>query len=729
MLTKLVAGVLREILEESTPLVGGTSQTIITGITASDAVKSRALAFLILSDLVSVPAITATLTIVDRKLAVVITNNAANTTSATYKLDIALIGSPQQARDFATGVVHVLLNGNTIGTPLATANAPGAMSAASAAQSIDIKCDGDITATLDAAIATLMSGASAKGGHIRLSPGEGTYTGQLVIPDDGAVNPLQRSLRISGAGNWACGSVGTSPDDEWLGPVGGTILDMPYAGGPKIIATGIGKFELDHLTLRDSVDGTQPFTSVTNTVLHAHEVTLVGKTAFVTAQDGFTFGIAALSLGFKNIIENCVFQRIRRGVWGKCYVNTMEVLRNSWATGCGGDSAIVLDTASVGPINGVVIRGNLIEARDYIYPVACTNGVRQCIFENEFFDPTPGATLSLYYFDYASGGNTVIDVFSDNVPLQSGLGTPSNIVIDPNGQNVIPAPLSHSPQMQAAGALTAPNLLYYANGTPQAIIAKADAVATARAIIGVSKEVVGTGVSGHFYPDGLHRILAAASCVPVVGQPAYLSAVTAGRVFSSISASVYPRIVGYFAENAVGGDGMVAVRMRLDDRRDDSDEWLLDTFTPTVDSSERTFTINPALWRELRFELSQIGSATASTALEILPDGVDGGDTHGMYLNGITPAGSTVVGHTVYLGMARLEAADRSSANITLRKASVGWNYEFQYVCNGTPGTSKGFNTCGGWVDFTTYLKWTGGADGFQANRAAIKLFGKPVMS
>jgi hypothetical protein len=126
MLTKLVAGVLREILEESTPLVGGTSQTIITGITASDAVKSRALAFLILSDLVSVPAITATLTIVDRKLAVVITNNAANTTSATYKLDIALIGSPQQARDFATGVVHVLLNGNTIGTPLATANAPGA---------------------------------------------------------------------------------------------------------------------------------------------------------------------------------------------------------------------------------------------------------------------------------------------------------------------------------------------------------------------------------------------------------------------------------------------------------------------------------------------------------------------------------------------------------------------------------------------------------------------------
>jgi hypothetical protein len=113
-LTRLVAGVLREIWEETTPLIGGTSRTLVTGITASAAGQARALALLILHDIASTPSISGTLTIVNGKLAIVVTNSGAVTTSAQYRLDATLLNSTQQTRDFATGVVHVLANGNII---------------------------------------------------------------------------------------------------------------------------------------------------------------------------------------------------------------------------------------------------------------------------------------------------------------------------------------------------------------------------------------------------------------------------------------------------------------------------------------------------------------------------------------------------------------------------------------------------------------------------------------
>lgn len=115
-LTKLVAGVLREIWEETTPLPGGSSRTIVTGITARSVVQSRTLAFLILANPVQTPLITGTITIVGQKLAIVITNNGAVTSSATYKLDVSLLQSTQQARDPAPGVVHILADSSTFGT-------------------------------------------------------------------------------------------------------------------------------------------------------------------------------------------------------------------------------------------------------------------------------------------------------------------------------------------------------------------------------------------------------------------------------------------------------------------------------------------------------------------------------------------------------------------------------------------------------------------------------------
>jgi hypothetical protein len=121
MSTKIVSGVLREVWQEAAPLVGGSSRTIITGIKASGAVQSRTLAFLILSNVTQTPQITGTITISSTgKLAIVIANAGAATSSATYVLDVSLLQSTQQGRDFATGVVHVLPDSSTVGMPLST---------------------------------------------------------------------------------------------------------------------------------------------------------------------------------------------------------------------------------------------------------------------------------------------------------------------------------------------------------------------------------------------------------------------------------------------------------------------------------------------------------------------------------------------------------------------------------------------------------------------------------
>jgi hypothetical protein len=132
MLTKLVSGVLREVWQETDPIIGGQSRTIVTGIKATDAVRSRTLAFLFLANPVQTPQITGSITIVGRRLAISITNAGAIGSSATYTLDVSLLHSLQQGRErgLATGVVHVLADSSTFGVPAATAISAGAESPA-----------------------------------------------------------------------------------------------------------------------------------------------------------------------------------------------------------------------------------------------------------------------------------------------------------------------------------------------------------------------------------------------------------------------------------------------------------------------------------------------------------------------------------------------------------------------------------------------------------------------
>jgi hypothetical protein len=108
-LTRLTAGNAREIWQETTPLNGGASVTITTGIHTNAAVLSRTAGILELEAVAGMPTITAQPTIVGGKLAVTITNTAFPGNAAAWKLDIWRNHSLNQGRDPAgQGAIHVV---------------------------------------------------------------------------------------------------------------------------------------------------------------------------------------------------------------------------------------------------------------------------------------------------------------------------------------------------------------------------------------------------------------------------------------------------------------------------------------------------------------------------------------------------------------------------------------------------------------------------------------------
>ena len=342
---------------------------------------------------------------------------------------------------------------------LATAVSPGAKGAG---QSVDIVCSGDITAALTAAIAALGAG---NGGTISLSAGSGYCTAQLAIPNDGTafVNgvsaPLQKSIRITGQGAGDVGDRLLSLD--WTAPLGGTILDLRYAAGPKILTTGSGRFELDHLSLIDTTDGTQDFIHVGLTTLKARDVTFFGKTADTPIQDAIVLGVPITFIGFQTTIENCTFGRIRRGVYGKMYCNSTIIRQNTWGCGCGGTAAIELDGTG-GFCNGNVIVDNLIEMSNgptgsaaYSYAVKLGPNCTQNYMSNSFYDPQLANSVAYYTFDTTAINNIVVDVYSAGKALLWGNGRASQRVIASAGQDQMP----HGLTLNGAGSV-------YSAGTP-----------------------------------------------------------------------------------------------------------------------------------------------------------------------------------------------------------------------------------------------------------------------
>jgi hypothetical protein len=146
----------------------------------------------------------------------------------------------------------------------------------------------------------------------------------------------------------------------------------------------------------------------------------------------------------------------------------------------------------------------------------------------------------------------------------------------------------------------------YANASgPNFMRAKADAKATSRLIVGVVKDNVLSSATATVLVSGRVKVNAIAGITPNRRDPAYLSRVTAGCVSTALDPLVYPRIVGYFDETTVDGNGQIAVVLDFDDKRDDDLEFLVYTETIAVMRTDFSIAVTRANLRSIRFEAAE----------------------------------------------------------------------------------------------------------------------------
>lgn len=114
MAVKITAGVLREVWQGSAPLDGGATEVVTTGIRASATILSRVFGICVLQSVAGAPSITATPSIVNKRLVVTLVNSAAVGNSATWQLNVLLTHSIQQALDpSGLGCVYVIASNSS----------------------------------------------------------------------------------------------------------------------------------------------------------------------------------------------------------------------------------------------------------------------------------------------------------------------------------------------------------------------------------------------------------------------------------------------------------------------------------------------------------------------------------------------------------------------------------------------------------------------------------------
>ena len=147
-------------------------------------------------------------------------------------------------------------------------------------RSYGAKCDG-ITDDTTAINNTISAASAAGGGTIEFPAGTCVMDSAMAIPYTGSTNPVQEPLRLTGT---------ASSPDSYLGnsqygtsaPIGGTTLDLRYAGGDgthvaKIDTRGAGSLQIDHLTIKSSGTDATTFIFTTNTSLNIHNDVFIGN--------------------------------------------------------------------------------------------------------------------------------------------------------------------------------------------------------------------------------------------------------------------------------------------------------------------------------------------------------------------------------------------------------------------------------------------------------------------
>ena len=272
-----------------------------------------------------------------------------------------------------------------------------------------------------AAIQAAMNSLSESGGVVFFPAGQYYVSGRLVVPTSSSQPPF----RLTGVGALFDGRDGE--------PNGGTILDLRYAAGPKIVTYGTGLLETYGITFADFGDDSQAFLYTTNTTLHVHDCAFYGTKFGAQAQnDAIVLGGTldtgvggyhpnAPFQGYGTVIRENYFGRIRRMVYGRVFANGVAVYGNTvWyssGTNLPNGAAIEIDgdpddvTPQVS--TGWYVAGNLIEMQFYPYGIKCRNSQRNAFIANNFYDPGDG-TLAYYHFESTGKLNYVLAGFHDD---------------------------------------------------------------------------------------------------------------------------------------------------------------------------------------------------------------------------------------------------------------------------------------------------------------------------
>jgi hypothetical protein len=285
----------------------------------------------------------------------------------------------------------------------------------------------DNTAAVQAAIDSLAD----RGGIVFFPEGTFRVNGQLELPNNGDPTIVrQPPFKFQGVGAYF------EPRTELSSiPVVGSILDLRYSAGPKIVTWGAGLFETDGLTFADLAQSVNdaPFIYTTNTTLHIHDTSFYGRPPGTDPQnDAIILGGTDTAMpggpdpngpfqGYATVIRDNFFSRIRRAVYGRAFCNAVAFYGNTiWSssgTNLPDGAAIEIDGDPDGlspqAAAGWYVAGNLIEVVFYPYGIKAINSQRHAFIANNFYDPS-ARTQAYYRFEESAKLNYVLAGFHDD---------------------------------------------------------------------------------------------------------------------------------------------------------------------------------------------------------------------------------------------------------------------------------------------------------------------------
>ena len=258
----------------------------------------------------------------------------------------------------------------------------------------------------DAALVAATAAALATGQPLVIPAGQFDFSNQWVISSD--YDSFYKPLTVICAG---------SDSDARSGkviPVGGTILNFKYGGGPKIVGDGRGRVNIRGCNFYNSSTDNQAFIKGLATIWDIQNNSFWGGT---NRNGGIIFGGNTVPppgfQGYGTIVSGNFFQRIHRIAHFHGWANGIVFTNNTVWTGSGGDTSILMDNTNTGAISGNVVMGNIIEMLNYTNGITLSSNVVGNYFAgNGFYDP--GDINKIYMKMNGASFNTVIESYSPN---------------------------------------------------------------------------------------------------------------------------------------------------------------------------------------------------------------------------------------------------------------------------------------------------------------------------